>query len=258
MARIRSVKPAFWTSEQVTNCSRDARLLFIGLWNFCDDRGVHPDSPKRLKMEVFPADDMTATEVGALVEELVQVGLLARFESEEQSYLFVTGWAKHQRIDRPSYWFPAPPFADASTADRRVLGEDSSNAQGAIDEQSPPEKERKGREKEGSRKERKKEEVGARKSAAPPGGYAFSGRIIKLSARDLEQWRTSFSAIPDMEAELRAIDAKLADNPPKNGKWFGMVSAWLKSRHEKLLAESNGATAPKRGNGGFVPLGVGG
>ena len=109
------------------------------------------------------------------------------------------------------------------------------------------------------RKKKEEEVVGARKSAAPPsGGFAFEGRIIKLNAHDLEQWRSSFSAIPDMEAELQAIDAKLADNPPKNGRWFGQVGGWLKSRHEKLLAESNGAAAPKRSNGGFVPLGVGG
>jgi len=257
MPRIRTIKPEFFTSEQVTECSIAARLLFAGMWCFCDDQGVHPDSPKRLKMEVFPADDMTAADVAALVDELVRVGLLARFEAEGNQYLFVTGWARHQRIDRPNARFPAPPFVERSTNDRRTLVEGSPIAPGAFDEHSPPEG--KGREKEGSRKVRKKEEVGARKSAAPPScGFAFSGRIIKLSARDLEQWRTSFSAIPDMEAELQAIDAKLADNPPKNGKWFGLVSAWLKSRHEKLLAESRGAAAPKRGNGGFVPLGVGG
>ena len=107
--------------------------------------------------------------------------------------------------------------------------------------------------------ERKKEEVGARKSAGPPdGGYAFLGRIIKLNAHDLEEWRTSFSAISDLVAELRAIDAKLADNPPTNGKWYGQVAGWLRSKNERLLAESKQATAPKRSNGGFVPLGVGG
>jgi hypothetical protein len=50
MARIRTVKPEFWTSEQVMNCSRDARLLFIGMWNFCDDGGNHPASAKTLKV----------------------------------------------------------------------------------------------------------------------------------------------------------------------------------------------------------------
>jgi len=34
MARIRTIKPEFWTAEQVMELSRDARLLFIGMWNF--------------------------------------------------------------------------------------------------------------------------------------------------------------------------------------------------------------------------------
>jgi hypothetical protein len=46
MARIRTIRPEFWTSEQVTECSMPARLLFIGLWNFCDDGGRMPYSPK--------------------------------------------------------------------------------------------------------------------------------------------------------------------------------------------------------------------
>ena len=49
MARIRTVKPEFWASEQVMECSPIARLLFIGLWNFCDDAGNHPLSEKTLR-----------------------------------------------------------------------------------------------------------------------------------------------------------------------------------------------------------------
>jgi hypothetical protein len=110
VARIRTIKPEFFTSEQVTECSIPARLMFAGMWCFCDDQGVHPDSPKRLKMEVFPADDLPATDIGKLIDELVNVGLLARFESEGRRSLFVTGWARHQRIDRPNFRFPAPPI----------------------------------------------------------------------------------------------------------------------------------------------------
>ncbi len=76
MARIRTIKPEFWTSEQIMECSPMARLLFIGLWNFCDDRGVHPVAYKTLKAEVFPADDILASDVERLVTELVSNELL--------------------------------------------------------------------------------------------------------------------------------------------------------------------------------------
>ena len=67
MGRIRTIKPEFWTSEQIMECSPNARLLFIGIWNFCDDAGIHPASPKTLKAEIFPSDDISASQVARLV-----------------------------------------------------------------------------------------------------------------------------------------------------------------------------------------------
>jgi hypothetical protein len=39
MARIRTIKPEFWTDEKVVECSFEARLMFIGMFNFADDKG---------------------------------------------------------------------------------------------------------------------------------------------------------------------------------------------------------------------------
>lgn len=131
MARIRTIKPEFWTSEQIMECSTTARLLFIGMWNFCDDAGRHPASSKTLKAEVFPGDDITSDEVGVMLDELEANGLIERYEVAERQYFQVTGW-HHQKIDRPNFKHPAPknrqPIADESPSDRR-----------SIDEQSPPE-----------------------------------------------------------------------------------------------------------------------
>jgi hypothetical protein len=71
MARIRSIKPEFWASEQIGECSSNARLLFIGIWNFADDRGVYPDKPKQLKAHVFPFDDITGEQVSGWIGELL-------------------------------------------------------------------------------------------------------------------------------------------------------------------------------------------
>lgn len=109
MARIRTIKPEFWTAEQVMELSRDARLLFIGMWNFCDDMGVHPAAYKTLKAEVFPGDDLTQVDVKRMVDSIIQQGLLQEFESEGRSWWYVTGW-KHQLINRPSTSrYPRPP-----------------------------------------------------------------------------------------------------------------------------------------------------
>ncbi|MBP6901042.1 MAG: hypothetical protein KBC73_13185 [Burkholderiaceae bacterium] len=141
MARIRSIKPEFWVSEQIAECSSNARLTFVGMWNFCDDQGVHPAKPKTLKAELYPMDDITAAQVGEWVAELVKVGLVREFEAPEdgERYWHVTGWDRHQKIDRPSYKHPAPPAQDSpstrrasSTSARRMnVGDDSSKARRA-------------------------------------------------------------------------------------------------------------------------------
>ncbi|MFC5358243.1 hypothetical protein [Azospirillum himalayense] len=148
MARIRTIKPEFCTSEQVAECSPTARLLFILMWPFCDDRGVHPDSAKRLKMQCFPADDFTAAAIEGLLNELVAQGLLRRFEVDGQRFLHVTGWEKHQKIDKPNYKWPAPPTSNSanSTSGAREEVDHSANVQDqsatgrrTVADSSPPE-----------------------------------------------------------------------------------------------------------------------
>lgn len=119
MARIRTIKPEFWTSDQVSECSIPARLLFIGLWNFCDDNGIHPDQPRRIKAEVFPFDDITASQVTDLISELVSAGLIERYEVNGQCYIRVPSFKKHQRIDQATYRHPLPDGTVTERGDRR-------------------------------------------------------------------------------------------------------------------------------------------
>ncbi len=100
MARIRSIKPEFWSSEQITDCSVNARLLFIGLWNFADDRGRMPFKPKQIKATIFPADDFTVQDVQGWLSELCVNRLIKLYDYENERYLYVTGW-HHQKINRP-------------------------------------------------------------------------------------------------------------------------------------------------------------
>ena len=153
MARIRTVKPEFWTSQQVVECSTNARLLFIGLWNFCDDNGIHPAEPKRLKMEVFPGDSFTVKDIGTWIDELLKVGLLLEYEAEGRRYWLVTGWKKHQKIDKPSYKHPLPPMTNSENTNG-TLGDDSPSVRRSFAERHPPESngvESKGRETTGTR-----------------------------------------------------------------------------------------------------------
>lgn len=109
MARIRTIKPEFWTDDSITECSLSARLLFIGTWNFADDAGNLDRSAKQIKSRVFPVDSIDCE---PLVQELIAHGLVSEYSAEGKKYLHIHGFRKHQLINRPS--FPVcPPFPDS-------------------------------------------------------------------------------------------------------------------------------------------------
>lgn len=107
MARIRSIKPEFWTDEKVVELSAFARLLFIGLWNFADDEGRMVCSPKRIKMQIFPSDSVDCS---ALLGEIRGESLIELYVVDGQEYLQINGFTKHQKVDKrtPSK-LPPPP-----------------------------------------------------------------------------------------------------------------------------------------------------
>jgi hypothetical protein len=156
MARIRTVKPEFWTSEQIAECSTNARLLFIGMWSFADDAGVHKASTKRLKMEVFPSDHFSEVDVAEMVGELIKANLVACYEVTGETYWMITGWQKHQRIDQPTYRHPLPDGSVPTAVRRRSPEPDSTNVRRTLDERSWRDRNGEERKGEGEKKEREK------------------------------------------------------------------------------------------------------
>ncbi|CAB3770521.1 hypothetical protein [Paraburkholderia solisilvae] len=99
MARIRTIKPDFWTDEKVVELSLAARLFFIGSWNFADDNGNLQRSAKKLKMQIFPAD---AIDCEPIIHSLIAHGLLTEYSVSGENYLHIMGFKRHQVINRPS------------------------------------------------------------------------------------------------------------------------------------------------------------
>lgn len=110
MARIRSLKPSFWTDERVIDCSRDARLLLVGMISHADDDGRLVGSAPALIGAIFPHDDMTVRQVERWRDELATVGLVTVYTAGRGTYICLPGWNKHQRIPKryPST-LPQPP-----------------------------------------------------------------------------------------------------------------------------------------------------
>jgi len=133
MARIRQIKPSFWADEELADLSRDARMLYVGLWNLSDDFGVFEWRPRNIKREIFPYDnDITPQTIGELLLCLKEH--VFHFESDGRHYGYIPTLKKHQQIQHPSkYRFAIPPDNYREQAESSVpLIEDSMSPQLAL------------------------------------------------------------------------------------------------------------------------------
>jgi hypothetical protein len=94
VARARNIKPGFFLNDDLAECSRDARLLFIGLWTIADREGRLADKPKRIKSEVFPYDNDLDCEL--LLGQLALGGFIVRYSVGTDRYIEIPKFKKHQ------------------------------------------------------------------------------------------------------------------------------------------------------------------
>ncbi|QOY96356.1 hypothetical protein IM543_11350 [Massilia sp. UMI-21] len=124
MARARNIKPGFFTNEELVELPFSTRLLFIGLWTLADREGRLEDKPKRIKMNLFPADSV---DVDAALGELQASGFLKRYEVDGARFIQVLAFRKHQNPhrDEKASLIPAPDGHGASTV--QAPGKDDGN-----------------------------------------------------------------------------------------------------------------------------------
>jgi hypothetical protein len=119
MARIRSIKPEFWDDRKLARlASRDARLLYIGLWNLADEWQRLNGDPQWIKGQVFPYDDdIDADQVSKLLAELEnpQLGAVMAYEASGDPYLYLPKLGRHQRLEpeKVKSRLPGPPGPEA-------------------------------------------------------------------------------------------------------------------------------------------------
>jgi hypothetical protein len=145
VARIRTIKPEFWSDERVGECSVSARLLLIASLNFSDDHGGLDRSAKQLKAQAFPYDDIDCE---PLVRELIKVGLFIEYSVNGKKYLHIKGFRKHQKVEKPAK--PRIPVYEESVTPPRLLPDYSPSPHLGVAVSSS---EGKGREGKGSREE---------------------------------------------------------------------------------------------------------
>ena len=119
--RIRSIKPEFWSSPDIAALSDSDRLLFIGLWSYVDDHGRGRDDIALIVAALYPHDMVanpldTVAKVRDGLARLSEADLILRYTVASRTYFLVTGWSKHQRVDKPkASRIPAPEEGGTTT-----------------------------------------------------------------------------------------------------------------------------------------------
>lgn len=126
MARIRTIKPEFFTSEDIVGLSPLARLLYIAIWCEADKEGRLAWKPVTFKLRYFPGDNC---DIHALCEEIVDAGLVKLYG---EGYAVVPSFKAHQHINPRESDSQLPEPTNVNTRPPRVTTRQTrdSDAQG--------------------------------------------------------------------------------------------------------------------------------
>lgn len=251
MGRIRSIKPEILDDHKASKLSDAAWRLWVSTWVVADDKGRLPGDLDFLRARVFWGDaSRTLDECSRALDECSRVGLMTVYEVEGERFVEISGFTRHQKIDKPSPpKFPGPeqgvivdstnvrlPFVESSANVRHGIGGD-----------------RKGYGWEGSA------EGSVASLAAPPSALLETPakpRKAKATKRPLpSDWQPS-AAHHALAAELRqdcqAQAEKFRDHFAANGKsgvdWDAAFRNWLRrsqdfSQASPAAKQAHGAPA---------------
>lgn len=93
MARIRTIKPEFFTSDDICGLTLAARLLYIGTWCEADREGRLEWKPRSFKRRYLPDDDV---DIDALCAELIDAGLVVLYGND---LAVIPTFGKHQHVN---------------------------------------------------------------------------------------------------------------------------------------------------------------
>lgn len=97
MARIRTIKPEFFTSADILALTPLARLFYVSLWCEADREGLLNWNPETLKFRYFPKDKV---DIETLASELIENELIVILVGDDgREYAEIPSFATHQVIN---------------------------------------------------------------------------------------------------------------------------------------------------------------
>lgn len=96
MARIRCIKPEFFTSEDIVSLTPLSRLFYVALWCESDREGRLEWKPGTFKMRYFPGDNC---DIKDMADELIKGGLVVLYQADGKQYAEIPTFTEHQVIN---------------------------------------------------------------------------------------------------------------------------------------------------------------
>ncbi len=211
MARIRTIKPEFFTSEDIVSLSPMARILYIALWCEADREGRLVWKPLTFKLRYLPADDC---DIKALCNEIVERGLVRLYG---EGYAVIPAFGAHQHINPRESASQLPDPCASVTRAARV----GTRKQRASDVQGG----REGKGKEGN------EDSGEPRGDSPPVAIIplVDGTEAAFTQAQVDDWGQAYPAV-DVAQQLRQMRAWCNANPTRRKTARGVeafIVGWL-------------------------------
>ena len=96
MARIRTIKPEFFTSSDIGSLTPLSRLFYVALWCESDREGRLNWNSKTFKARYFPYD---GCDIEAMANELINAGLITIYTVDYKQYCDIPSFKNHQMIN---------------------------------------------------------------------------------------------------------------------------------------------------------------
>lgn len=220
MARIRTIKPEFFTSEDIVALSMSARLLYIAMWCEADREGRFAWKPRTFKMRYFPADEVSIEE---MAEEIIEGGLIVLY-GEGLAYIPTFGIHQHINPRESASNLPDP------HASPRVIH--------ASPRVSDVQVGREGREGRIDARVTSQDDETPEEDPAPPPVVLIhlnDGSEHGIDAQQVEEWSLTYPNVDVLQA-LRQMRQWAIANPTKRKTRRGVlafVNTWLAKEQDK-------------------------
>lgn len=227
MARIRTIKPEFFTSDDICSLTPLARLFYVSLWCEADREGRLEWKPKTFKLRYLPGDQC---DVDMLAQELFDARLVHLYEVSGKTYAEIPTFAKHQVINNRESDSVIPPRVKHASPTR-----ESGRKEG-----------REGKGKEGDSAEPQSDSTPAVVSIPLVDKSEF-----QITSGMIEEWSMAYPAV-DVEQQLREMRAWCIANPGNKKTARGVnafIVRWLGKEQDSGRGgkKANGASDPWAG-----------